>query len=136
MSLADDFALLDGTAQAELVRHKQVTPLELVDAAIARIEILNPSFNAVVTPMFEIARDTARGTLPDGPFRGVPFLLKDLIASYAGVRMTSGSAALSEFVPDHDSELVIRLKRAGLVILGKTNTPEFGIVPTTEPRLF
>ena len=136
MSFADEFALLDGIAQAELVRHKQVTPLELVDAAIARIEILNPSFNAVVTRMFEIARDTARGPLPDGPFRGVPFLLKDLIASYAGVPMTSGSAALSEFVPDHDSELVVRLKRAGLVILGKTNTPEFGILPTTEPRLF
>src|SRR5215469_6250031 len=136
MSLNDELALLDATAQADLVHRKQITPLELVDAAIARIEKLNPSFCAVVTPMFENARDSALGPLPNGPFRGVPFLLKDLIASYAGVRMASGSSALKGFVPDHDSELVNRLKRAGLVILGKTNTPEFGILPTTEPRLF
>src|SRR5712692_8680729 len=82
------------------------------------------------------ARTAARGALPDGPFRGVPFLLKDLLASYAGARMTSGSTFLRDFVPGYDSELVARLKRAGLVILGKTNTPEFGILPTTEPRLF
>lgn len=136
MSLANEWPLLDATAQAELVRRRQVTSLELVDAAIARVEKLNPSFHAVVTPMFDIARDTARGPVPDGPFRGVPFLLKDLIASYAGVRTTSGSLSLKDFVPDRDSELVARLKRAGLVILGKTNTPEFGILPTTEPRLF
>jgi amidase len=136
MSLIDELALLDATAQAELVHRKQVTPLELVDAAIARIERLNPSFHAVVTPMFEIARDSALGLLPDGPFRGVPFLLKDLIASYTGVRMASGSLALKDFVPDHDSELVNRLKRAGLVIVGKANTSELGILPTTEPRLF
>jgi amidase len=136
MSLANELALLDATDQAELVRRGQVTPIELVDAAIARIEQLNPSFQAAVTPMFEIARDIARGPLPNGPFRGVPFLLKDLIAAYGGVRMTAGSLSLQDFVPDHDSELVVRLKRAGLVILGKTNTPEFGILPTTEPRLF
>jgi amidase len=136
MALTEELAFLDATAQAELVRRKQVTPLELVDASIARIEKLNPSFNAVVTPMFEIARDAARGPLPDGPFRGVPFLLKDLLASYTGVRMTAGSSVLQNFVPDHDSELVVRFKRAGVVILGKTNTPEFGILPTTEPRLF
>jgi amidase len=136
MSLTDELVLLDAISQAELVRLQKITPLELVDTAIARIEKLNPSINAVVTPMFEIAREVAVGPLPNGPFRGVPFLLKDLIASYAGVRMTSGSMALRDFVPDHDSELVVRLKQAGLVILGKTNTPEFGILPTTEPRLF
>lgn len=136
MALADELPSLDATAQAALVQRKQVTPLELVDAAITRIERINPSFRAVVTPTFEIARDAARGALPNGPFRGVPFLLKDLIASHAGVPMTAGSLSLKDFVPDHDSELVVRLKRAGLVILGKTNTPEFGILPTTEPRLF
>jgi amidase len=136
MSLSNELALLDATAQADLVRRRQVKPIELVDAAIARIERLNPMLNAVVTPLFESARTVARGTLPEGPFRGVPFLLKDLFASYAGVRMTAGSAFLRDFVPDHDSELVLRLKRAGLIIVGKTNTPEFGLLPTTEPRLF
>ena len=136
MSLSDELAFLDATAQAELVRRKQLKPVELVDAAIARIERLNPALNAVITPMFELARSAANNPLPDGPFRGVPFLLKDLLASYAGVRMASGSSFLKEFVPEHDSELVGRLKRAGLVIVGKTNTPEFGILPTTEPRAF
>jgi amidase len=136
MSFSDEIAFLDATAQAELVRSGQVKPIELVDAAIARIERLNPVINAVITPMFEQARTAARGPLLDGPFCGVPFLLKDLFASYAGVRLSAGSAFLRDFVPDHDSELVARLKRAGLVIAGKTNTPEFGLLATTEPRLF
>jgi len=127
---------LDATAQAELVRTKAVTPLELVDAAIRRIERVNPQVNAVVTPLFDAARAAARAPLPDGPFRGVPFLLKDLIALLAGVPLSSGSASMDGFVPDHDSELVRRYKRAGLVIVGKTSTPEFGLPPTTEPRRF
>jgi amidase len=132
----DDIALLDGTAQADLVRRKEVRPIELVDAAIERIERLNPTLNAVVTPMYEEARKIASGPLPDGPFAGVPYLLKDLGAEYAGTRLTEGSALLGGYVSDHDTELVIRLKRAGLIVLGKTNTPEFGLLPTTEPRLF
>jgi amidase len=128
--------VLDATSQAELVSNKEVKPIELVDAAIDRIERVNPMINAVITPMFDEARAAANGKLPDGPFSGVPFLLKDLLASYAGVRMASGSAFLRDFVPDHDSQLVSRHKRAGLVILGKTNTPEYGIMPTTEPALF
>ena len=127
---------LDATAQADLVRRGEVTPLELVDAAIERIERLNPELNAVVTPTFDRARDAARGELPDGPFRGVPFLLKDLSAAWAGVRMTSGSAFLKDFVAPVDSVLVRRYRAAGLVFLGKTNCPEFGFLPTTEPRLF
>ena len=132
----DDIALLDGTAQAGLVRRREVKPLELVDAAIKRIERLNPTINAVVTPMYEEARRIASGPLPEGPFTGVPFLLKDLGAEYAGARLTEASALLRDYVSDHDTELVIRLKRAGLIVLGKTNTPEFGLLPTTEPRLF
>jgi amidase len=132
----DDFTGLDATAQAELVSRKEVKPLELVEAAIERIERLNPKLNAVITPMYDLARQAASGPLPDGPFTGVPFLLKDIIASYAGVRMAWGSAFMKDNVPDHDSELVARHKRAGLVILGKTNAPEFGILPTTEPHFF
>ncbi len=132
----DNLAWLDATAQAELVRRGELKPIELVDSAIERIERLNPAINAVVTPMYEQARTAAAGELPDGPFAGVPFLLKDLLASYAGVRMASGATLLRDFVPDYDSELVKRLKRAGLIILGKTNTPEFGLMATTEPRLF
>ena len=136
MATLDDIAFLDAVAQAELVRQKEVKPIELVEAAIARIERLNPALNAVITPMYELARTAAAQKLPAGPFGGVPFLLKDLLASFAGVRMTLGSKLLQGFVPDHDSELVARYKRAGLIIVGKTNTPEFGILPTTEPLLF
>ena len=131
-----ELTLLDATAQADLVRRKQVKPIELVDAAIERIERVNPTINAVVTPMYDQARAAANGKLPRGPFTGVPFLLKDIFVSYAGVPLTSGSAFLRNFVPDFDSELVTRQKRAGLVIMGKTNTPEFGLLPTTEPQLF
>src|SRR5579859_1276073 len=133
MPSSKELAFMDATAQAELVRRKEVKPVELVDAAIEQIERLNPTLNAVITPMYEQAREIAQGALPDGPFRGVPFLLKDLVASCAGTRLTCGSAFTRDFVPDHDSELVARLKRAGFVIVGKTNTPEFGILPTTEP---
>jgi amidase len=131
-----ELARLDATAQADLVRRGEITPLELVEAAIARIERANPRLNAVVTPMAELARAAARGPLPDGPFRGVPFLLKDLQALYAGVRYTGGSRLLAGFVAPIDTVLVQRHKRAGLVVVGKTNTPEFGILPVTEPFLF
>ncbi len=129
---------LDGIDQADLVRRKEIKPLELVEAAIERIERLNPLLNAVVTPLYEEARALAadEGKLPAGPFRGVPYLLKDLFAACAGVPLTSGSAFLCHLVPTYDSELVSRLKRAGLVILGKTNTCELGLLATTEPRLF
>jgi amidase len=136
VSLSSELGGLDATAQAALVRKKEVKPIELVDAAIERIERVNPQINAVITPMYDEARAAANSELPDGPFTGVPFLLKDLLAAYAGVRMTSGSVFLKDFVPDHDSELVARYKRAGLVVVGKTNTPEYGIMPTTEPALF
>ena len=132
----NELALLDATAQADLVRRREVQPRELVEAAIARVERLNPTLNAVVTPMFEDALERASGPLPDGPFTGVPFVLKDLTAQQAGVRYTEGSAFLADNVSTQDQELVLRQRRAGLVVVGKTNAPEFGILPTTEPRLF
>jgi amidase len=132
----NDPAALDAVGQAELVRNGDLSPTELVEAAIERIESVNPTLNCVVTPLYEQALASAAGELPDGPFRGVPFLLKDLLASYAGVPLTEGSKLLADYVPDHDSELVRRLKSSGLVIVGKTNTPEFGILGTTEPLFF
>ncbi|MEA2505654.1 MAG: amidase, partial [Actinomycetota bacterium] len=102
----DDLAALDAVGQAELVRGGRVSPRELVEAAIERIERANPKLNSVVTRLYEQARTDAVGELPAGPFRGVPFLLKDLLASYAGVPLTEGSKLLSSYVPEHDSELV------------------------------
>jgi len=123
--------------QAELVRRGEVTPRELVDAAIARIEALNPALNAVITPLFERARAEADSPdLPDGPLRGVPYLLKDLGATLAGTRQTSGSRAFASRVSASDSALTARLRAAGAVIVGKANTPEFGNHSTTEPVLF
>lgn len=131
----DPFVSLDATAQAELVRSGEVTPLELVDAAIARIERHNPKLNAVVHTQFDTARARAKTPLPQGPFTGVPFLLKDLLAAQEGSPLRFGSRFTKDFVPEHDSELVKRHLRAGLVMLGTTNTPELGLLPTTEGAL-
>src|SRR5499427_10818484 len=134
--IEDELTSLDATAQAELVRRKEAEARELVEAAIRRIERLNPTLNAVVTPMFEDALERAAGGLPEGPFTGVPFVLKDITAQYRGVRYTEGASFLADYVSTQDQELVMRHKRAGLIVVGKTNVPEFGILPTTEPRLF
>jgi amidase len=136
MSRFAEYDKYDGTGLADLVRNRQVQSSELVEEAIDRIEKVNPKVNAVITRMYDESRTAAKGNLSDGPFAGVPFLLKDIIAAYKGVRMASGSLSQRDFIPDHDSELVIRLNKAGLVLLGKTNAPEFGLLPTTEPRLF
>jgi amidase len=127
---------LDGLGLAALVRAGAASPLELADEAIRRIERLNPQVNAVVRTMFDEARGAARGPLPEGPFTGVPMLLKDLIATVAGVPTSNGTRWLRELPAAADSELVKRLKRAGVLIVGKTNTPEFGLLPTTEPEAF
>jgi amidase len=132
----DELAGLDATAQAELVRQREVSPRELVEAAIRRVEALNPQLNAVVTPMFDEALRALRDVPDDAPFSGVPFVLKDLVAEYEGVRFTEGSRFLCDYVSTYDSELVVRMRRAGLVVVGKTNTPEFGMYPHCEPSLF
>lgn len=136
MGLKEDTAQMDATSQAELVRKGELKPQELVEAAIERIESLNPTLNAIVTKMYDLAMEEARGRLAPGPFMGVPFLLKDILATCKGVPLTMGFRLMKDFIPSQDSELVRRLKRAGLIILGKTNVPELGLLPTTEPRLF
>jgi amidase len=136
MTFADEFPNLDATALAERVRTRQVKPVELVQAAIDRIEKINPQINAVVTRMYEEALALSKTALGNGPFAGVPFLLKDLVADYQGVPMSSGSRYGKDYKPARDSDLVLRYRRAGLIVLGKTNTPELGLLPTTEPALF
>ncbi|MBT4890319.1 MAG: amidase [Rhodospirillales bacterium] len=132
----ENIAFLDATAQADLVRRKEVTPLEMVDAAIERIERLNPELNAVTMPFFDMAREAAKvwtGDL-DAPFCGVPFLLKDLVSECKGMPRTEGSKYLAgHYISKEDNELVRRYKRAGLVIMGKSNSSEYGLLPTTEP---
>jgi amidase len=133
-----DLATLDATAQAELVRSGDASPLELVDAAIARIEKLNGELNAVIHPLFERARTHARGNLPDGPFRGVPIVVKDLDGELAGAPYHAGNKLLKEMgnVSTTSCYLFEKLEQAGFVIVGKTNTPEFGLMPTTESQAY
>jgi len=132
----EEFVRLDAVAQAELVRKNEIHPVELVQAAIHQIEERDPRIHAVVFRTFDEALNTARGELPHGPFRGVPFLVKDLFTAVKGLPCTGASSYLRGYIPDHDSELVRRYRQAGLMLLGKTNTSEFGSLPTTEPFLF
>ena len=126
---------MDATDQAALVAKGEITPSELLEAAIERIE-QSKSLNAVVIEWFDHARSVAADPdLPDGPFRGVPFLLKDLYTSFAGQTLSNGNVALKEAgkIDVADTTLVARFKAAGLVIAGRTNTPEMGSLPTTQP---
>jgi len=137
MSSFPDYPRYDGLGLADLVRTKQVTPSELVEEAISRIEAHNPGLNAVITKLYDRARATAvHGFSPQAPFAGVPFLLKDLLSTLEGVPTSQGNRLLKNLPAKADSELVRRWKAAGLNILGKTNTPEFGLTPYTEPLAF
>ena len=131
-----DYERYDGLGLADLVKTRAVTAKELLTAAVARIEARNPAVNAVVNRMYDRAEATIAAGLPAGPFTGVPYLLKDLGVYYTGTVTSSGSAFFRDAIADHDSEIVARLKRAGLVILGKTNTSEFGLSTSVEPKLF
>ena len=134
-----ELANLDATEQAELVRKKEVSPLELVDAAIARIEGVNPQLNAVITPLFDKARAQARaGAIPDGPLRGVPFLLKDLMCASEGDSIHNGMRLFREagIIAPYDTYLAAKFKAAGLICIDKTNTPELGLNATTEPEAY
>jgi amidase len=134
--MTDELATMDATAQAELVRGGDASPAELIDAAIERIETMNGDLNAVIHPLFERARDQAAQDVPDGPFRGVPMLHKDLGAHFAGEPYHEGIKHLRDldWSEKEDTWLAVRWRDAGLVSCGKTNTPELGILPTTEPE--
>lgn len=129
-----DYAEHDGLGLAALVKSKKVSPSEILEAAIERIEKHNGVLNAVVHKEYDEARKTAAGDLPEGPFKGVPFLIKDLGAQVQGWPRTSGSMFAQVAADAADSELVRRYRAAGVVLVGKTNTPEFGIPGVTNSR--
>jgi amidase len=136
MARIDEYEAQDALGLAAWVRAREVSPLELLEAAVARVEARNPALNAVVIRAFEEGRKAIEAGLPDGPLRGVPWLLKDLHAAWKGVRLTSGSRFFTENVSDYDSEMTERYRRVGLVLFGRTASPEFGLTATTESTLY
>ncbi|UCE84766.1 MAG: amidase, partial [Deltaproteobacteria bacterium] len=130
-----EYERYDAVGLAALVRKREVTPRELLDEAVQRMEARNPRINAVVISMVDQARaEVARG-LPDGAFTGVPYLLKDYGLRTRGVVTTTGARLFRNYTSDYDDEFVVRMRRAGLVLFGKTAAPEF-IAPTSQSALF
>ena len=134
--LVQDFDKYDALGLAELVRRKEVKPIELVETAIERIERVNPTLNCVIIKTYDLGRRLAESPLPQGPFTGVPFLLKDIGLMYTGVKTTSASRFYKDYVAQEDSLVVQFLKQAGFILVGKTNLPENGFNITTEPALY
>jgi amidase len=132
----EEYVRHDALGLAGLVAKGDVTASELLEVAIARTETVNARINAIVRPLYARARTRIGETPMDRPFSGVPFLLKDLSAELGGEVITGGSRFFGDYVATHDSPLVRRYRDAGLVIFGKTNTPEFGLTPFTEPALY
>jgi amidase len=135
-SILAEYDQYDGLGLAQLVRSGEVSAEELLDTALERVAQINPSINAITTKMEAQARAQIARGIGDGPFAGVPFLIKDLLSAVEGVPMSTGSAFTKDYVPRYDSEIVLRWRRAGFVAFAKTNAPEFGLVPTTEPAAF
>ncbi len=132
----NEYEAFDGLGLANLVKRGEVSAEELVQAAWQRVQQRNPALNAMVTPLFDDARERARETLPSGAFEGVPFLVKELVASIAGVATTFASRLYAGNIARADSEIVARFRRAGVLIVGKTNSSEFGLSPATESHLY
>jgi amidase len=141
--MTDELIDHDAIALGELIKKGEVKPTELIELTIQRIEQVNPKLNAVIHKMYDQARETAESWSPGnradkpngGVLDGVPFLLKDLLAEYKGSPLNEGSLAIKGYVSKIDSDLVKRQKAAGLIIVGKTSTPEFGLLPATESAL-
>ncbi len=134
--LAAEYDQYDGLGLAALVAKRQITPLELLNAVKQRFEAINPKLNATAQVFFDKAEAQIKQGLPSGPFKGVPFVLKDLGQQLAGTITSYGSRVFKDYTPDFDSTLVERYKQAGLVIFAKATSPEFGLTTTTESVLF
>ncbi len=135
MFQADDYIKRDGLALAELVRNGETNARELAETAIHLAEKHNPKINAIINPLYDMAMSRADETAA-GPFAGVPFLVKDLLSTIEGIPTSGGNRLLKNIPALADSELVRRWKQAGINIIGKTNTPEFGLTPFTEPETY
>jgi amidase len=127
-----EYDRMDAIQMAGLIKQRSLSAAEIIETAIARAEVVNVALNAVIFPLYEQARAQSKAP-SDGPFAGVPFLIKDFGSRLAGTPHTSGSRALRSYIPDQDDELVSRWKRGGLIPLGKTNAPEFALMAVTEP---
>src|SRR5499427_3772150 len=132
----EEYRKHDAISLAELIAKREVSAEEALEAAIARAEQINPAINALVHRQYEQARKAVAVGLPEGPLKGVPYLLKDLGFFETGERVTFGSSLFKDFVADHDTAYVTRCKKAGLVFMGRSSSPEFGLNPNTEPRLY
>jgi len=134
--IQDIFFKEDALGLGELVRRGEVKPIELVEESMRRIEELNPQLNAVIHKSYDSAREIAEGPLPDGPFKGVPYLLKMLATMWEGQPTTNSCKYLKDFISPLDLDIVTRVKNAGFILVGKTNAPEFGWSLTTEPEMY
>src|ERR1700736_5290508 len=125
----EEYRKQDAVSLAGLIAKRQVSAEEVLEAAIARAELVNPAINAIVHKQYEQARKAAAAGLPEGPLKGVPYLIKDLGFLETGEQATFGSSLFKDFVADHDTAYVMRCKKAGLVCMGRSPSPEFGLSP-------
>src|ERR1700747_2549043 len=132
----EEYRKHDAVSLAELIAKREVSAKEVLEAAIARAEQVNPAINAIVHKQYDQARKAVATGLPDGPLKGVPYLIKDLGFFETGEPATFGSSLFKDFVADHQTAYVTRCKKAGLVFIGRSASPEFGLNPNTEPRLY
>lgn len=132
----EEYRKYDGLGLAKLIRKREVTATELVEVAVTRAESVNPTINAIIHPLYDMAKEMAKNADPESPFAGIPFLVKDLGLEIAGAPLSAGSRGYRDYVSKEDSYIVERFRQAGLSFLGKTNTPEFGTTPYTEPKHF
>jgi len=132
----DEYRKHDAVSLAGLIARREVSAKEVLETAITRAEEVNPAINAIVHKQYEQARKAVAAGIPDGPLKGVPYLIKDLGFLQTGEPATFGSSLFKDFIADHDTAYVTRCKKAGLVFIGRSASPEFGLNPNTEPRLY
>jgi len=132
----EEYRKHDAVSLARLIAKREASAEEVLETAITRAEQVNPAINAIVHKQYEQARHAVAAGLPDGPLKGVPYLIKDLGFFETGEPATLGSSLFKDFVADHDTAYVTRCKKAGLVFIGRSSSPEFGLNPNTEPRLY